>query len=128
MNIVLNRWGLYPWFAEFGHELVHPDDLDAFRLLTPYGKVFQVSASEGEWLVLRYSRSTFRVKDTCFREIRQPCFSFGETVREKRNPDRVGKVKDIEWHQKRGEEMYSLAIADKIRSKRYFCSDLEPVE
>ena len=25
------KWGIYPWFAEHGIELIHPDDFEAFK-------------------------------------------------------------------------------------------------
>lgn len=118
-------WGLYPWFAEHGAELVHPDDLEGFQALMPYGKLFQVAAQEGEFLALRYGDERFRVRPgELFQPRPAPAFAFGDAVQvPKKGP---GTVAAIEWHHQRQAPLFFVAVDGKRLKKRYGAEDLAP--
>jgi len=62
-------WGLYPWFEEHGAELVHSDDIDEFRKLSPYGKVFLRTGEDNGFIRLAYGDRTFHVKPDLFQPV-----------------------------------------------------------
>lgn len=39
-NKMSAKWGVYHWFAEQGIELIHPDDLESYKLEASNTKVF----------------------------------------------------------------------------------------
>jgi hypothetical protein len=118
------RWGLYPWFPEHGEEYVHPEDVNAFRLLFPYGKAFAVLAEEDSYVVLQYGNARFRVKPDLLKPISAPANSFGEKVRVvSHGEDVTGTVSDIQWHFERAEPYYLLMINGKRSKKRYWKVD-----
>jgi hypothetical protein len=116
---------LYPWFAEHGTDLVHPDDLAEFKALMPYGKVFEVLPGAVEGMVrLAYGAKTFRVLPDLLREVKSPRFRVGDSVRlAGRNEE--GIVDDVMWHQKGECPFYKLNVRGKKMSKRYWEADLE---
>jgi hypothetical protein len=117
-------WGLYPWFSENGEEWIDSKNQEQFRLLQPYGKVFQLIEKNDNWVLLKYSESEFLVKKDLFQEIPKPCFHFGQVVCEKSKSERVGEIVDITWHHEKRKEMYFLKFNGKLSKKRYFCDDL----
>lgn len=48
-------WGIYPWFIENGAECINPLDLERFKKLSPYGKVFECIAKDHEYIVRSFS-------------------------------------------------------------------------
>lgn len=118
---------MYPWFAEHGESLIHPDDRRAFAALFPYGKVFQCVGTEHNYLVLRYMAAVYRVRPDLYQKIDEPRFQFGQRIRVKSHPEREGTIRGIAWHFKNDSPMYFLQIAGKQVSKRYWAEDLEPI-
>lgn len=118
------KWGLYPWFEEDGAHLVHRDDLDAFRKLMPYGKVFYCE-HENEYLSLRYRDATYRVKPELFREVSTPQFTFGQIVFP-RDTGAAAQIDGINWHHERGEPMFFVIQNGKRKSRRFWTADLAP--
>lgn len=116
------RWGLYQWFEEHGRHLVHAADLEAFRQLSPNGKLFLWEGMEGDYLVLRYGDAVFRVRPDLFRPVGEPLFGFGSRVSVPGKGD--GVVTGMSWHFKRGEPMYVITVKGKELKKRYYSSDL----
>jgi hypothetical protein len=119
-------WGLYPWFAEDGADLIHPDDREAFRALGPYGRVFQKVGDDDGYMRLRYGERTYRVRPSLFQSVTVPAFDFGQKVRLNRRPDEVGAVQDIMWHHKENRPMYFLNVNGKRVSTRRWEEDLAP--
>ncbi len=116
-------WGLYPWFVEHGYDWVHPDDLPAFRALSPYGRVFQrVGEADGYW-VLAYGAARFRVQPGLFRPVPAPSWPLGTPV-EVKSRSKCGTIRDIFWHFQRNEPLYFLEVAGKKLKTRYFSQDL----
>lgn len=120
----LDRWGLYPWFEEHGVELVHPDDLQAFRVLMPYGKVFE-RESEGEFLTLRYGERRYRVKRELFQPVSAPMYQFGQQVIIIETGDEA-RVDEIHWHFQLHDAMFFVSRAGRRQKKRFWAKDLRP--
>ncbi len=125
MTDQLHAWGLYPWFQEQGEARIHPEDLQAFKNLKPYGKVFEQIGSIEEYIVLQYNKIKYRVKKDLFTVLPiSPVFTFGDRVEDINHPDRVGTICDIEWHHKDKQFIYFIEINEKKSSKRYYDRDL----
>jgi hypothetical protein len=119
------EWGLYPWFEESGTTLVHPDDLDAFRKLVPYGKVFAVARDEGDFIRLAYGAQVFRVKPDLLRHVDAPKFAIGDRARIANKPGDV-EIDAIQWHHKDERPFFLVKRNGKVESRRYWADDLEP--
>lgn len=119
-----DRWGLYQWFQEHGTDLVHPDELEAFRRLLPSGKVFECIGRESDYLVLTYGERRFHVKPALFKPVPAPAKKIGDRVCIRRKGDIVpAVVTDVIWHFQRSEPFYFVAAASRKLSKRYWQSD-----
>lgn len=118
------KWGLYPWFEEHGVELVHPDDLAAFRSLMPNGKVFELE-TEGNFLALRYRDRRYRVKPDLFNPVDPPLYDFGQRVIVTATGDEA-IVDEIHWHFQRREAMFFLVQKGRRLTKRFWAKDLLP--
>jgi hypothetical protein len=120
-----DKWCLYQWFPEFGTNLVHPDDLDAFQRLIPNGKVFRCSESEGGFLKLQYGRDFYRVRPShLFKEVSRPEKVFFEMVKIlQKGKVLSAEVTDILWHFQRSSPFYLVSIDGKKLKKRYIASD-----
>lgn len=114
MNV---KWGGYPWFAEHGIELIHPDDLEAFMLEANNSKVFKC-VEEGEYITLKYNNNYYRVKDKLFKTVSIPKYDFGENVRIRKNEEEA-VITDIMWHYGKNEHYYLVSIKNKKKSRRY---------
>lgn len=124
-----NSWGLYPWFADGTEDkLIHIEDIDKFNKLQPYGKVFQCVDIESRYLVLVYRDKRYRVLPDAYRKIPAPSFVFGQQVKDASKPERLGKIHDIRWHSKQNKPFYHIVVNEKLRSKRYYASDLVSAE
>lgn len=126
MDEFIGSWGLYPWFDEDSDELVHPNDIESFKALKPYGKVFNCISKENDYIVLSYADRQFRVKPELYKVVKSPSYKYNENVIIVGKGEE-GKVIEINWHHGKAEEFYSLAIKEKRSSKRYFVSDLEKI-
>lgn len=127
----MKEWGIYPWFRENGTDLVHPEDLEAFALLQPYGKVFFYFKKSNDYIFLKYQNNIFRVKPTLFKTIPTPIFNFDqevETVSSKNSDIKYkGKIYDIFWHTQKKQHMFFLKIGEKRKSKRYWAKNLKEI-
>lgn len=117
-----SQWGLYPWFEERGANLVHPDDLDDFRKLMPYGKVF-FCQSKNEFLVLRYQNSHYRVRPQLFSEVPAPEFTFGQLVHVRETGD-PAQIDEIHWHHQRAKPIFFVTFGGRRNKKRFWADDL----
>jgi hypothetical protein len=121
-------WGLYPWFYESSDpRLIHPEDIEKFRDLRPYGKVFQCLGRDENYLVLKYRDVSYRAHPDLYRTIPAPVFDFGCKVRDVTKPERIGFILDIEWHHRDSCHIYYISVNGKRHSKRYFETDLETI-
>jgi hypothetical protein len=105
-------------------EFVHPDDLAAFRSLMPNGKVFELE-TEGNFLVLRYRDSRYRVKPDLFKPVDTPLYDFGQRVIVTATADEA-IVDEIHWHFQRREAMFFLVQRGRRLTKRFWAEDLLP--
>ena len=117
----MEKWGIYPWHIEHGAELIHPDDLEAFRKETNSSKVFECM-EEGDYITLRYNGNRYRVKDKLFKPVPTPKYTFGEIVRVKKSEEEA-VITDIMWHYDKQEHFYFIAVRGKRKSKRYWESE-----
>ena len=125
MNNFVGKWGLYQWFEEHGINLVHPDDLNAFRALMPNGKVFECEA-ENEFLTLRYGNMRYRVKPELFKPVEEPKYRFGQHVIIK-DCNVEATIDEIQWHFNNMEPMFFVNKEHKRLTKRFWTKDLMPV-
>lgn len=121
--MLVNTWGLYPWFEEDGEALIHPASLASWRELMPYGKVFLCISEEEEWLTLQYQEHAYKVKPDLYQIVPAPAFSFGDVVQLAKKPETMGVICDIAWHHKHEKEMYHITVDGKKKSSRYFKED-----
>jgi len=125
------KWGLYPWFKEYGEGLIHPDDLEAFQKEACNCKVFEWIHEDKElltvpsYMTLRYNGRCYRVKSVLFRPVPAPKFYFGQKVCILKHHEEV-VITDIMWHYDRQQHYYFVASRKK-KSKRYFEPELESV-
>jgi hypothetical protein len=127
MSNTSDQWGLYPWFEEHGMALIHPDDLDDFRRLAPYGKVFLRAGEEAGFTQLVHGSRTFRVKPDLFQPIPAITFPVGTRVRIRdKNVDAV--IDSIQWHHRDARPIYFVRRDGKVESRRYLESDLAIAE
>ena len=116
-------WGLYPWFEEYGEEMLHPDDVHIMRKLMPNGKIFRLAGNEGAFVRLQYGEIEVRVQPSLFKPVDAKVRAIGQTVTLK--DGRSGEVVGIQWHYQRSEPMYQLRVDGKKKSNRYWESDFE---
>ena len=113
-----SKWAIYPWFVEAGIELIHPEDLEAFKQVTNSSKVYEVMA-ESEYITLRYRNNCYRVRKKLLRFVPTPKYGFEEIVKTKKNlEDAV--ITDIMWHYDKQEHYYFISVNNRKKSKRYF--------
>ncbi|WP_146009639.1 DUF6960 family protein [Deinococcus planocerae] len=118
----VRRFGLYPWFEEHGSHLIHPDDLDAWRALGPYGRVFELRGEEGEYFALGYGDQVFRVRPGLWRELRDVPFGVGDRVQTQDRNEAI--IHEALWHHQHKQAFYLIAKRGKRSTKRYFKYDL----
>ena len=116
------KWGVYPWFAEQDIELIHPDDLESFKLEVSNTKVFKC-IEEGEYITLWYNNHYYRVKDKLFRPVPAPTYSFGDIVNIKESGV-TAVIADIMWHYDKQEHYYFVSVRNTKKSRRYFEAEL----
>lgn len=119
-----DSWGLYPWFEESGEQLIFPSDLDSFRKLLPYGKVFKCIDEVDGYLVLQYGQDKFRVKPDLYKVVNKPRFEFGCNIKLAKDNTQEGIIEEINWHQKNNAPIYYISINGKRKSTRYSDEDL----
>lgn len=120
-------WGTYPWFNEYGDELIHPDDRALFKKNASNTKVFEFSKGSDEYNNFRYGENNFRIKDTISVALPEPKYNFGEDVLVKKKEALVGKITDIMWHFSKKEYYYLLSVDGKKKSTRYFENELRKI-
>ncbi|MBI5929807.1 MAG: hypothetical protein HY862_10890 [Chloroflexi bacterium] len=129
MSNYVGTWGLYSWFRENGEHLLHPDERSDKAYENYYGRVFFCSGeTEDGYLILDFASTQYRVRPDIYQVAPTPPFKFGDKVRYKTKPERVGIILGLNWHFKRGEPMYTLIIEGKRAKKIYYAADLELIE
>jgi len=125
----VGHWGIYPAMVAFGNGLVHPDDLDKVRKLTPGLRVFYCHSSQGNFLTLQYGNETYRVKPDNFTIVPSPSHSFGDTVKIMRSSGKTQDaiVEHIIWHSKKNTHYYLMAVEGKLLSRWFFEEDCQPL-
>lgn len=83
-------WGHYPWFPEDGDHFINASDLENFKAIQPYGKIFQCIEDDGVNLVLKHKDMTFRVNKNLYKIINNP-----ELIKEKYNFSSARKNSEI---------------------------------
>jgi hypothetical protein len=121
-----DQWVLYPWFEEHGTSLIHPEDLDRLRHLSPYGIVFKRVGTDGDYVVLSARGQTVRVRPSLIQNVPTPAFDYGQEVRIA-GKDLSGRVVEIGWHHQQGRPFYHLAIGGKRNSRRHWDEELAAV-
>lgn len=124
MSKFKNSWGLYPWFIEDGEHLISPSDLESFKKLLPYGKVFNCIDEVDGYLTLRYGKDTFRVKPDLYKAVNKPSFEIGCNVKLAKDNTQEGTIIEINWHHKNDSPIYCISINGKRKSTRYTDEDL----
>lgn len=122
-GIIQSKHALYPWFIEDGIELVHPDDLQKFQKLFPYGKVFTVGNAVDDFVTLSYGSEEYRVKPILLEPVPDPVFGIGQHVI-CLNHGIPAVVISVKWHYKEERPYYFVTINGKRKSKRYWDVDL----
>ena len=62
-------WGYYPWFPEDGDHFINPCDLENFKNIIPYGKIFNCIDDTDEYITLQHKKMTFKVKKELYKII-----------------------------------------------------------
>lgn len=121
----VSQWGLYPWFGDEPN-LVHPDDVDAFKAFRPYSRVLHCVSEDADYLTLRHGEFTFRVKPDLFMPVPPPRYTVGQGVRTRRHGEIVTvTICDIVWHYSRQRPYYYVIVNGKRSSKWYWEEDFE---
>ncbi len=124
MENIIGKWGLYPWFNEDGEDMIDDNDVESFKRLIPYGKVFYCESESDGYIILRYAEKTYKVKPKLFYEVEPPKFTFHEEVIICNKNER-GVIMEIQWHHGKSQEFYFLNIRGKRKNSRYFSNELE---
>lgn len=120
------QWGLYNWFDEHGLDLVHPDDVDAFRAFTPQGRLFHCVSEDANYLTLQHGESRFRVKPDLFTPVPPPRYHLGQQVPIRRGTNIVTvTICDIVWHFRKERPYYRVIVDGKRSGKQYWDEDFE---
>ncbi|WP_346352912.1 DUF6960 family protein [Azotosporobacter soli] len=122
-----NTWGLYPWFIENGEQLIEPLDLEKFKRLSPYGKIFECIDEDNEYITLKYGEEVYQVKAELYKQVNAPIFTFGNKVRLTEKLETIGVIIDINWHNKENTPIYLIEINGKRKSTRYMETDLSMI-
>lgn len=116
MKDVIDTWGLYCWFNEYGEELIHPDDIGHFPPNNT--KVFHCIGVDDEYMILQSAASQFRVKPENYKILDEPKYQFNDQI-ETRDQDRVGTITEIEWHYKEKQFIYYISQEGIRKTRRY---------
>ena len=119
------EWVLCPWFVEHGTESIHTQDVQTLRRLAPYGKVFSVVGTEGDFVRLAYGQEVVRVRRGLLKEVPAPAFQIGQSVLIKRK-NRPALVEEVQWHQQKRKPFFLLRVDGRTVSTRYWEEDLVP--
>jgi len=121
MSSYVNSYGVCNWFPEHGVHLIASENMDAFKSLSPAGKVFHCTGIQDKWLVLQYGANTYRVSADVFRQVATPAFKIGQHVIVGK---KVGIIEHIMWHFKNETPIYLLTVNGKSLSRRYAEAEL----
>lgn len=122
-----NTMGAYRW-ARYIHSdvYVHPKDIEKFWKVGHH--ILQCVGFDGEYLVLRHDRDTYRVKPDFYYPLPDLPFKYGDTVETVTGTKRVGQIRDIIWHTKEKAPMYFIRVKQRKISKRYWERDLRLIQ
>jgi hypothetical protein len=109
-------FGVCTWYPDHGNHLIADNDRDRFAAISPAGKVFQITHSDGEWLRVSYGEESFVAHQSIFSSVSAPAFSKGQEVFAK---GESALIEDIGWHFKDSAPLYFLSFSGKRSSRRY---------
>ncbi|GMA14388.1 hypothetical protein E5F05_01930 (plasmid) [Deinococcus metallilatus] len=118
----MSTFGLYPWFVEHGLEKIHPEDIEDFSKLLPYGKVFELISNDGDYITIAYGSKRYRVRPDLWKPVEGVGYHVGEQVLVN---GRKGVIEEIGWHFNRKSPFFLLSIEGKRKSKRYSGDELQ---
>lgn len=117
---------LYPWFEEHGDDLIHPEDLEGFKALMPYGKVFEIGQANDTYVCLFYGSRAFQVKPDLLKKVEKARYRVGDKV-EVNGKSGMGEIVDVMWHHKDAKPFFQITLDGNKKSNRYWESDLSAV-
>ena len=119
------KWGRCPWSYQLSKDKIHPEDLEKFSTLHGSFVVYEYIETDGDYIIIKWGNYTFRVKPDIFKEVKEPKYKIGDTVKIK-GMDAIICLN--EWHDEKKEHYYFVTINGKRKSRRYFESELTSME
>jgi hypothetical protein len=115
---------------------VHPDDLprlDKLCLARLCDVCYEEMGQEGDYLVLRISGETFRVRPAVLNVLPPTPYAPGDYVRTLNGTRRVGWITEVRWHGGEKRHFFHIAVegkkvAHRRVSRRYWQEDLALVD
>ena len=126
----VGHWVGCLWNFESSDGKPHPEDAELIKQLCPYGVTTQCIATDGDFFVLRYRNHELRVRPFSIRILPfTPAYKQEERVHTIIGLDvkteLESTIRDIVWHDKRGEYAYFLDGDRRRRRRMYFEDQLE---
>jgi hypothetical protein len=127
MSNFINTWGIFPWSIERGEQHIHPEDLEEIKTCFLGLKVFNCVKEENGFLFLKYGKEILRVLPELYKNIDPPKYCIGDVV-EILNGSSQGEkaiIVGMYWHLKNQSVIYYLKIGEKVKSRRYWDTDIK---
>lgn len=111
------------WPPDTSIDMVHPDSVNAFRKLAPYGKVLRTTNLQAEYVTLSYGPAQYQARFPMLEVVANSAFDIGDTVICE-GLEGEALILDAIWHFNRQEAFYLVHAMGRRRSKRYWAADM----
>lgn len=129
MKDLVKTWGLYPWSIVIARskEYINPQDLELFQAIYPLGKVFFCTSAKDGYICLSYGEKEVRVKPDLYKVVQTYGYLIGDIVEilNGSSKGKKAKIKEMHWHYKKQEVIYTLEVDEKVKSRRYYQDDFK---
>lgn len=115
-------WGTYPCFDI---NLIHEADRKTFSELPNGSLLYRCTGESPESIILEYGSARFKANSSVYKPQKPPAFTIGEEVIVTAKNFVHASITGIFWHFGENAPYYTLAVAGKNSSRRYWDSELQ---
>lgn len=128
---VPDKYGVFLWWPETGHDWIHPEDVATCNAVLPSRRIFRKVVSDGEYsATLLYDQIKIRIKPVLWLEVEIDGYEVGDQieVRSKlgqRKPF-IATIRDMLWDRKARRIDYFMKAVDRNLADPYHYGDFQP--
>lgn len=128
---VPDKYGVFLWWPEAGHDWIHPEDVETCDAVLPSRRIFRKVVVDGDYpTTLLYDQIKIRIKPVLWLEVKTDGYEVGDQIeiRSKlgqRKPF-IGTIREMLWDRRLQRIDYFVRAVDRNVATPFHLGDFQP--